>query len=72
MKNPLKTADPLWLALLALALVVLAAVALLPGPRNDDQDEYCRMVAAHKQDPATGWPDFHHTYDTECTGDRAK
>ena len=64
----MKAVDRVVATLLMLALV--AACGLVG--RLDQQDvekdraNYCAMVRAYKKDPTVGWPDYRHTYKTEC------
>lgn len=52
-------------------LALLAVYGLVGRLDADDQErqqaEYCQMVAAHKHDRSVGWPDYRHSYKTECT-----
>lgn len=56
----------LFAALAALAFLLIGAA--LSGPSEEDlqRQQYCDMVAMNKQDPETGWPDFHGTFEQEC------
>lgn len=56
----------------ALIVIYFAIAALGHFQRIDaddavrQQSEYCEMVNAHRHDPTIGWPDYRHTYQTEC------
>lgn len=50
----------------ALALAI-AAIGEDPDGAQAELRQYCKMVALNRQDPDLGWPDFHGTYDSECT-----
>lgn len=60
------------LAVVAIAALMLSVVPMAASDEKLEQTQYCSMVAAHKRDPSIGWPDFRHTYTTECTGDHVK
>lgn len=53
-------------------LVILLVGFILVAGKMDFEDEandqaiYCDMVAKHKQDASTGWPDFKGNYDQVC------
>lgn len=53
-----------------LVLLLLAIYGLVGEMDYDDavleRNQYCDMVRAHQHDPSTGWPDYRHSYSTEC------
>lgn len=53
---------------LVFAVVAAAFVLIAQSPSDQDleQEQYCRMVWVHNHDARYGWPDFHHTYASEC------
>lgn len=62
------------LIVLAGLYVVIAVGALFDKRTEQDiaQAHYCEMVHMNQRDPDKGWPDFHHTYDRECTNGKPK
>lgn len=59
-----------WLLLLMLTAAFLLYCRLVDRIDNDDtrfqQQQYCDMVRAYKQDHSVGWPDYKHTYRKDC------
>jgi hypothetical protein len=68
MKPKIVIPAPVYYALLGVVLLLIMAVnQMAPDELELEQRQYCQMVALHRADPTVGWPDFRHTYDTECT-----